>query len=559
MIKQITANGMNRLMFFVLLLMTSPSLYSATFIVMNNNDSGPHSLRQQIILSNSTAGLNTINFSAPFQIILLSDLPAITNPVIIDGYSAPGSMANTNPITAANNAVIAVELRGPGPGVDLPVLNGLLLGAGSDGSTIRGLAINNFASVPSANVNDGGAGIRIESNNNTIEGNFIGTDTTGLQNLPNFSAIRVIGNDNLIGGTVAASRNLLSGMYGGVRLSTLYNGVVKINGLNTVVQGNTIGLNAPGTSPLHPSATVGVMTSQGDGTIIGGPSHLTNGNVISGHRAANIFFNLIQAPQTIQGNYIGTDVSGTTAAGMNNGMGIIASAFVNAPQNLLIDSNLVSGNSYGMRIGENSFSLFPIIGAKITNNLIGTDVTGALALPNTFDGIWLTFAQNTFIALNTISGNGRHGISTGKAENSRIVSNTIGATLGGGSPLGNGGDGIKLGTNVGAGIPAMCDVIGGAKPGEGNLIATNGGNGIEIVSYTEDETIIGNTIAGNLLNGILINPLAEEIFIGNTKNAGDERFIGGIAIQGNSNIGPLGTSNIITTNHGEGIRIVNAK
>jgi parallel beta-helix repeat protein len=539
-----------------------------TYLVTTNADAGAGSLRDAINTTNANVGFtNTINFNfLGGPIVPLSDLPTITNPVIIDAYfGAPGGATpNTNPITAANNAVVSTELRGPGAGVDLPVLNGLVLGAGSSGSIIRGLSINNFASVPSANINDGGAGIRIESDNNIIEGNFVGTDTTGTQSFPNFSAIRISGNNNLIGGTLNTARNLLSGMYGGTRLTSWYNGVVKIDGQDNILNLNTIGLNRAGTAGLQSDSTVGVVTSQATGTIVGGPSHTTHGNVISGHRFANVFFNLAEGTQTIQGNYIGTDVTGTTAVATggqpisSNGNGIVLiGGFINAPQHLLIDGNIISGNTaHGIRVGENGFSLYPIIGASITNNFIGTNASGSAGLPNGLDGIRLNFAQDTYIANNVISANGNNGIHAGKDQHSIIRNNFIGTDNSGTVALGNGRNGIKLGVMLGAGVPSFADVVGGAKFGEGNLISNNGTNGIELVSTAQEETIIGNTITNNEEHGILIGQVSSFIWVGSSRNETDLRVIGNLSDQEFTNLGPLGNSNIINNNGLQGIKAV---
>ena len=101
----------------------------------------------------------------------------------------------------------------------------------------------------------GGAGILVKSSNNTISGNFIGTDTTGLESLPNFTAIQVAStaNNTLIGGSPVGNRNLIGGNYGD-------NGVVYVQGTNTTIQGNTIGLNQPGTNFIMEDATIGVGT-----------------------------------------------------------------------------------------------------------------------------------------------------------------------------------------------------------------------------------------------------------------------------------------------------------
>ncbi len=53
--------------------------------------------------------------------------------------------------------------------------DGLLLAAGSDGSTIEGLDIVGF---PDNSFTDG-AGIHIQSNDNLVQSNFLGTDLTG--------------------------------------------------------------------------------------------------------------------------------------------------------------------------------------------------------------------------------------------------------------------------------------------------------------------------------------------------------------------------------------------
>ena len=85
----------------------------------------------------------------------------------IDGYTQPGASANSNGPTQGTNAVILIELDGTNTGSD----GGIDLRTGSDGTVIRGLAINRA----------GGPCINIEAGSNTIvEGNFLGTDPSGL-------------------------------------------------------------------------------------------------------------------------------------------------------------------------------------------------------------------------------------------------------------------------------------------------------------------------------------------------------------------------------------------
>ena len=110
----------------------------------------------------------------------VSALPTITDPVIIDGYTQPGASPNT--LTDGNDAVILIELDGSIAGDEV---SGLVLAGG--GSTIRGLAINRF----------GGSGIELRSGDNVIEGNFLGTDVTGTQDLGNHEGVTIIGPEEI--------------------------------------------------------------------------------------------------------------------------------------------------------------------------------------------------------------------------------------------------------------------------------------------------------------------------------------------------------------------------
>ena len=169
-----------------------------TFFVTTTADSGPGSLRQAILNSNAnnpSPGVNTISFAGfSGTITPLTTLPSATMPVLIDGYTAAGASPNTNGFGQGSNAVITVEIKGPGAGVGLPVLNGLRLGAGSDGSTIRGLAVNNFANVlinaPGSPTLTLANGIRVDSSGCNITGNFVGLDTTGVTPFINARGVR---------------------------------------------------------------------------------------------------------------------------------------------------------------------------------------------------------------------------------------------------------------------------------------------------------------------------------------------------------------------------------
>src|SRR5947207_1496926 len=85
-----------------------------TFNVTITDDSGAGSLRQAITDANNHAGTDTIAFSIPgsgFQTITpMTQLPSISSPVVIDGYTQPGSSANS--LSNGDNAVVLIEISG---------------------------------------------------------------------------------------------------------------------------------------------------------------------------------------------------------------------------------------------------------------------------------------------------------------------------------------------------------------------------------------------------------------------------------------------------------------
>jgi len=133
---------------------------------------GTCTLRDALTYANAHAG-STIAFDIAgggVQTITPQTIyPAITAPVTIDGFTQPGSSANTNGPGLPDNSVHLIEVSGAALMTD-----GLVLGAGSDGSVIRGLVLNHWYSRD----------ITLSSDFNTIAGNFVGTDPTGTTGQP---------------------------------------------------------------------------------------------------------------------------------------------------------------------------------------------------------------------------------------------------------------------------------------------------------------------------------------------------------------------------------------
>ncbi len=268
----------------------------ADLIVTNTNDSGAGSLRQAITTANAIPGTDTISFNIQpggvQTITPLSALPDVTDPVIIDGTTQPGFAGSP-----------VIELNGASAGQNFVI--GLKIKGGS--STIKGLVINRFTY----------AGIYLQSANNVVAGNFIGTDVTGNAKqignvlLHNETGI-VIGeqaNNNLIGGPTSSARNVISNNQMGIDICCA------LHQSGNKVVGNYVGTNASGTAALG-NGNAGIRIDTAPNTVVGGPTPAER-NVISGNNVG-ITMSDDTAGTRIEGNYIGTKADGTSALGNQN-------------------------------------------------------------------------------------------------------------------------------------------------------------------------------------------------------------------------------------------------
>ncbi len=315
------------------------------YSVTNTNDSGLGSLREAITLANLLPGADSITFnigSGVQTISLNSALPTITGPLTIDGTTQGGY---------AGAPLIVLDGTSAGGNA-----NGLVLGAGSSGSTIQGLAINNFK----------GYGIAVHSNNNVVAGNYIGLAADGLTAAQNrLDGIYITGANNIIGGSTASARNVIS--------SNGDDGINIAGGNFNTIQGNLVGLAADGVT-VRGNGTVGIW-------ITGGASNSSIlGNTIAGHtNYSGIEVNGTSTGTVIQGNYIGTNASGATT--LANGIGITlwngatntTIGGVNPGEGNTIAYNATAGiDIEGATTGDNS-----ILGNSIYSNTgLGIDLGG---------------------------------------------------------------------------------------------------------------------------------------------------------------------------------------
>ena len=467
------------------------TLYT-TFVVTTVNDNGVGSLRQALVGANSNVGLDRIAFSiagtGTQTIKPESGLPPITSPLIIDGVSQPGYAGK--PI---------VELDGTLAGAGA---SGLVIEAGGAGSTIRGLAINRF----------NGNGVLINgSNNNIVQGNFIGTDVTGTAARGN-SLIGVMvsnGSSNtLIGGSTAGAGNLISG--------NLQSGIyVSQAGTGNKIQGNRIGTDVSGSQAVGnasstsiPSAGVLISSMAGNRVIVGvdgdGLQDANEGNVISGNFRSGIRIeggNNDSGNHVIAGNKIGVNVDGTLAlanqgdgilivSSSNNRIGTNGDGLSDALEANIIGGNRNSGgNPDGTTVQATGITIWDsMVGDglsadanTIAGNFIGTNNSGVLTLGNQAAGIRINRATGTVIGSDSapgqnliyfgnddgieIFGIGESGVSA--APSTRVLVNSFRANKG--LAIDIGASGITLNDNGDTDGVLNFPVITSATTSSGNL------------------------------------------------------------------------------------------
>jgi hypothetical protein len=268
---------------------------------------------------------------------------------------------------------------------------------------------------------------------------------------------------------------------------------VMIEGHEIVFAGNHVGTNRTGDEAADQARQCNVLM-YGEDNLIGGPRHADR-NVIAGRE---IEICVLDRRNEIAGNRIGTSADGRTDLGYGNGLLLTQEA----PETLVRD-NLISGLGIGVEVwGDNN---------TLLGNRVGTDVDGTAALPNG-SGINVEGGDHNTIGGtgpgegNLISGNVYDGLQlengdaddepdeeAGPAVGNRVLGNLIGTDINGTAPLGNGS---PLGVQAVILAGANDSTIGGHQEGAGNVIAANGGDGIDING--DNNQILGNAIGTNM-------------------------------------------------------------
>jgi parallel beta-helix repeat protein len=539
---------------------------------------GNCTLRAAIQEANATAELDTIDFgigSGQQTINLLSPLPIIgvAKPVIIDGTTQPGFAGS--PI---------IELNGINAGAGV---NGLTIYAGN--STVKGLVINRF----------GGHGIVLQySGGNTIEGNYIGTDVTGRVTDPKPS---VPGDEYGNYGAGVYIDDVPDNTIGGVNIDDdgdgFFNEDPPADGVDNDHDGffnedpvdgvDNDGDGSTDEDPLdivdddgdqHEDGTQGAhgddecsdhIDNDGDtvkddadpdcvsgswvdedpldvsaegGNLISGAGRSSSANTnghgvwISGNNATG---------NVVQGNFIGTDISGA-AKKKNQFDGVLIDG---APGNTVGGTwdavrNVISGNGrYGVQMKDAGAT-----GNDVQGNFIGINVTSTEDLGNTNDGVFITDAPSNTVggtdagAGNVISGNA-NGVEIREAGSTgnEVQGNYIGTDVTGTSEIHNSTSGVYI-------YKASDNTVGGTDAAARNVIAGNYRYGV----YIRWPTTTGNEVQGNYIGVDATGSAA--LPNGNSLQGGAGVYISGAP--GNTVGGSTPEAgNVISTNYFYGVDI----
>ena len=376
-------------------------------------------------------------------------------------------------------------------------------------------------------------------------------------------------NNNVLGGTTAAARNVISGNGSNTGTPNNVGDGILVSGTSsgTQILGNFIGTDITGTQIVANNASGVAIFSNATGTVIGGTDPAA-GNVISGNGAMGLHGVGIEISSTgtgfvvAQRNRIGTNAAGTAALPNANG-----GVTINNSNSHVIGTpgagNLISGNGSNAgapgNAGEGIIVLGTSTGVQIQGNLVGTNAAGNAALPNLGDGILIRGPGNRVGgtapgAGNVVSGNGSPsamavGVGINSTTGNIIEGNRIGTTADGTAALPNSREGVHIEN-------ANNNTVGGTSPGAGNLISGNGAfgylaQGIGFFANSSGNVIQGNRIGTDVTGTLPIPNVNDGVHFNVT---GTNNTVGGTTA-GAANLIAFNTTHGVGVHAGTGISI----
>lgn len=355
-----------------------------TYRVININSSGIGSLREAITWADSDSDKDYIDFSivgTGIHTISGFTSPSITRPIVIDGYSQYGSKVNTNSLKDGSNAIINIEVTH----------------TSGTGFSINNLASTAELIVKGLSIYDYTHGFIIGNGKLIVQGCFIGTDATGLNIKSTFNAIVIHrGTGHQIGGDLPEHRNLISGSNRGIFFGSLFSDNTKIQGnyIGTDITGMNLLSNGVGILLNNTNNnTIGGTNINEKNVIVGNSSQAiriqnSDNNTVQGNYIGLLPNGSTPAGNGTDGIWISTNSINNIIGGVNpsegnvianNGSsGINISGSTNLNNTIRynqIYNNIIGGIS--LNSGANNNKQAPIILTASTSQITGTCATCA--------------------------------------------------------------------------------------------------------------------------------------------------------------------------------------
>jgi uncharacterized repeat protein (TIGR01451 family) len=334
----------------------------------------------------------------------------------------------------------------------------------------------------------------VSATGNVVSGNFIGTDVTGTQPLGEQSdttgVTLVDAPGNIVGGTAPGAGNVVANVASGVALEGG-------GSSGNLIAGNFIGTDRTGSSYLGDSngGLSGINLDGASGNTIGGTTAGARNVVTGGTTDAAIQITGDTAPATanlVEGNDINIDAAGTALLPQIPGTALVSGN--GSSDNTIGGTAAGGGNVMGGSVYLQG------TGDLMEGNLIGTDATGLVGLPDTAGGPRLVTING---AGNTVGGTA-NGARNVIVENLAIIAQAAPDTsrnLIEGNLFGTDITGTKvLGLESLVLLGTSNNTIGGTAAGAGNVIVGSfGGAGIEIGDGSAGNLTSGNLVEGNFI------------------------------------------------------------
>ena len=497
---------------------TNPQTYTVTNTL---DDGSAGSLRWAINQANTNLGADTIDFNiagtGAHTINLLSALPDITEEVVIDATSDDSFAAN------GSNPAIVIDANDG-------AFDGFRFSSNADNSEIRGFVIRDIG-LNAIEIQAGASGV-------TVAGNWIGRyDSDGTvvagEDIGG-SPIRLLGDNNTIGGITAEDRNVIHDLnyFGGVALDGA-------TATNNTIAGNYFGTNVDGNSAVEGTdnyAGYGVYSINGaNNNTIGGPTD-NHRNIFGGVWEGVALVNDAGDNNAVQNNWFGLGADGVST--IHNE---VAGVRMDDADNNTITENVFVGAKWGAGVRIDSGSNDSVI----QGNWFGTDENGHLVAGN-WNAVDIT-GTTTGITVGGV-GAGEGNVIANSSDNAIEASTfSIGTTIRGNAIYNN----AKLGIDLNDDGVTLNDA-GDADTGANNLQNWAVLNSAAIAG---DDTFSYNLDTTSLASGTY----SADFYVSNERELGrvqGERYIGTITGVTDGNSALTGSLSGITLHAGEFVTLI---